>query len=429
LFDRYFQQCSGANAVVGRHAMTKKVLLIAYHFPPILGSSGVHRALSFARYLPEFGWTPLVLTVQPQAYPEQRVGLTEEVPAHLHVERAWALDTARHLSVGGRYPRAWATPDRWTSWRFDAVRRGKRLLREHDVSALWSSYPIGTAHAIGLALQRGSGKPWLADFRDPMAQHDYPSDPQLRQAYYALEKTTVAQAKLVTLTTPGAVTLYRARYAGAAERIHLLENGYDEALFSGAVAAPPLVPDKITVLHSGVVYPKERDPTHLFAALSFLAARHPDVADRVRFRFRAPGDTQFLLSLAQRFAVGHLIEVMPPVDYRNAINEMLSADALLILQASNCNAQIPGKLYEYLRARKPIIALTDPAGDTAWCLRKYGIDTQASLDAPEQIVALLSRLPSLLDRFDPSTAEEGIRHTSRRARTEQFAGLLEHMIS
>jgi len=407
--------------------MTKTVLLVAYHFPPVLGSSGVHRTLSFARYLPEFGWKPVVLTVKPLAYVERRAALRSEIPSHLHVERAWALDTARHLAVGGRYPRAWATPDRWTSWRFDAVRRGKQLLRDFDISAVWSSYPIATAHAIGLALHQASGKPWLADFRDPMIEDGYPSDPMLRRAYDTLEKETMAQADLVTLTTPGSVNMYRANYPAAAERIHLLENGYDEALFTNLASALPLSPGKITVLHSGVVYPDERDPTHLFAALSLLAQHYPDVAKRLRVRFRAPGHEQMLLSLAERFAVNDAVELLPPIAYRQAIQEMISADALLLLQARNCNSQVPGKLYEYLRARRPIIALTDPAGETARCLERFGVHTHVPLDSPEDILEILARLPGLVNEFSDISVTESIRAASRRGRTEQFAELLDRV--
>lgn len=415
------QHLGTTNGNVGR--VMKRILMIAYHFPPILGSSGMHRTLGFARYLPEFGWEPVVLTAHPLAYEHKRHELNKEIPEWLRVERAFALDAGRHLSILGRYPRALATPDRWASWKYGAVRRGKQILQKNKIDAIWSSYPIPTAHAIGLALHRASGKPWISDFRDPMAQEGYPADPILRNAYIELECTTVEQATLVALTTPGAVNLYRHRYPRFAEKIHLLENGYDEETFSGTEAGPPLNPGKITLLHSGIVYPQERDPTQLFAALAMLIERNPRVAERIRLRFRAPAHDDLLIALGKRFGVGHLIELMPPVGYREALNEMLSADALLILQSSGCNEQIPVKLYEYLRVGRPIIALTDDAGDTGQLLKKVKLETIAPLNDAVSIANMLLIVLANLDQQLLLSAEV-IQEFSRKSRTRQLAALL-----
>jgi hypothetical protein len=101
-----------------------RILLIAYHFPPLAGSSGIQRTLRFAQHLPAFGWQPLVLTAAPRAYERTSTDLNADIPAGTLVRRAFALDTARHLAFGGRYVGAMARPDRWVSWRFDAVRQG-----------------------------------------------------------------------------------------------------------------------------------------------------------------------------------------------------------------------------------------------------------------------------------------------------------------
>jgi len=100
----------------------RRVLLIAYHFPPLAGRSDIQRTLRFVQHLPAFGWQPLVLTAHARAYERTSDDLTSEIPAGTVMRRAFALDTARHLSLGGRYVGAMARPDRWLSWRFDAVR-------------------------------------------------------------------------------------------------------------------------------------------------------------------------------------------------------------------------------------------------------------------------------------------------------------------
>ena len=152
----------------------KRVLMIAYHFPPLAGSSGIQRTLRFAQQLPDFGWDPVVLSLHPRAYERTSNDLLEELPRDLRVVRTFAFDAARDFSIGSRYPGMLARPDRWISWKLTAVPAGLRVIRECRADAIWSTYPIATAHAIGSALQQRSGLPWLADFRDPMAQDDYP---------------------------------------------------------------------------------------------------------------------------------------------------------------------------------------------------------------------------------------------------------------
>ena len=196
---------------------TRSVLLIAYHFPPIQGSSGVQRTLRFAQHLPKFGWKPIVLTIDPRAYERVGHGAGNEPPAGLEVHRARGYDTARHLSLLGRYPMRLALPDRWMSWQWWAVPKALRVIRERNVAAVWSTFPVATAHAIGSAVARRSGLPWVAEFRDPMWQGDYPPDPKVNHAWRLLEQRVFAQASTVVVTTPGAVREYGERFPAFAQ--------------------------------------------------------------------------------------------------------------------------------------------------------------------------------------------------------------------
>jgi len=407
----------------------KRLLMIAYHFPPLAGSSGIQRTLRFAQQLPEFGWEPLVLTADPRAYDRTSDDLLDEVPSGLVVKRAFALDTARQLSVGGRYLARLARPDRWMTWRFGAVHAGLALIRRHAPHALWSTYPIATAHVIGRALARRSGLPWIADFRDPMAQDGYPADPATWKSFKEIETEAVAGARFSTFTTPGAAREYRRRYPQAANRIRVLENGFDEESFAGASpqsGREPLVAGAITLLHSGVVYPSERDPTQFFMAIAKMADAGQVRVGEFVVRFRAAGHDGLLRALAQRHGIEPFIELVPPIPYRAALAEMLRADALLVLQAANCNEQIPAKLYEYLRAGRPIVTLTDPVGDTAGVIRAAGLDTIARLDDVADIVALLLRfIPSVRAGEGPLPAAAYVASTSRRGRSREFAALLD----
>jgi glycosyltransferase involved in cell wall biosynthesis len=372
----------------------KRVLMIAYHFPPLAGSSGIQRTLRFVQHLPALGWDPVVLTVRPEAYDRTGDDLSAEVLPNVHVERTFALDAARQLSIAGRYPAFAARPDRWMSWRFSAVAAGMRLIRRFEPQVIWSTYPIATAHVIGRILHRRSGLPWIADFRDPMAQDGYPADPRLWRSFADIEERAVREAQFSVFTTPGAAREYRRRYPDAAQRIVVVENGFDEHSFAGLGAVGehrPLNPNALTLLHSGVVYPSERDPTALFAALARLATAGRILPGRFKVRFRAAAHDELLLTLTTQHHLESFIEVLPPVGYRDALEEMVRADGLLVLQASNCNEQIPAKLYEYLRAGRPILALTDPVGDTAGVVRDAGLDSIARLDSVDEIEDLLGR--------------------------------------
>jgi glycosyltransferase involved in cell wall biosynthesis len=411
----------------------KRVLMVAYHFPPLAGSSGIQRTLRFVQHLPAFGWQPLVLTIRPSAYERTNPDLDGAIPSGTVVRRAFGLDTARHLSVGGRYAAWTARPDRWMTWRLDGVRQGLQMIREFKPQALWSTYPIATAHVIGAELQQRSGLPWIADFRDPMAQDDYPTDPVTWRHYADIESRTLRQASLSTFTTPSASRLYAQRYPDVAERIGVLENGYDEESFPAddlAEATAPLNPGSLTLLHSGIVYAAERDPTQLFEALRRLKEARNLRDGVLRVRFRAAVHEDLLHDLAAKHQVQDCIEVCPPVPYREALQEMMRADGLLVLQAANCNAQIPAKIYEYLRAGRPVICLSHPEGDTEVALRSAGIKAHARLDDSAAIGCLLAGFVAdagtgeLLDYLPHKAAVEG---ASRRGRTRTLAAQLDRL--
>jgi glycosyltransferase involved in cell wall biosynthesis len=407
----------------------KRLLMVAYHFPPLAGSSGIQRTLRFVQHLPALGWEPIVLTAHPRAYEATSGDLAAEVPAGVPVTRAFALDTARHLSLFKRYPGFLARPDRWMSWQWGAVPAGLRLIRERRPAAIWSTYPIATAHAIGATLHRRSGVPWIADFRDPMAQEGYPADPQTWQTFKVIEETAVREAARCVFVTPGAARMYRERYPDAdPSRLTVIENGYDPESFVTAeglaAAAGPLNPGVVTLLHSGIVYPSERDPTQLFEALGRLRPHG------VRVRFRAAVHDELLRKLAETHGVAEQVEILPPIPYRAALEEMLRADGLFVMQASNCNEQIPAKIYEYFRARRPILGLTDPAGDTAGALRAAGIDAIAPLDSANAIARELETFVDRLRRGEAAMpGHDAVERCSRRHRAEELAGLLDAVTS
>lgn len=412
----------------------KRVLLVAYHFPPCSGSSGLQRTLRFAEYLPEYGWEPTVLSVRPAAY-EAVDHASAPRPAGYEVVRTFCLDAARHLSIAKRYPRFAATPDRWASWRLWGVRAGIRAVRDRGIQAVWSTYPIATAHAIASRIAARTSIPWIADFRDPMAQEGYPADPRQWRAFKRIEEDAAEHAARLVFVSPSARTMYRERYASRGqEDFVLLENGYDEDSFLG-LGHPAQGEARrshggpLTLLHSGIVYPSERDPTALFEAMGRLARAGRIQPGDFVIRFRAAVHEDLLDSLAKQHRVEPFVEICPPVPYQDALREMVEADALLVLQGMNVNRQVPAKVYEYLRAGRPIIALTDPAGDTGQLLAALGLPPGVPLESAAAIESAFPALIAALKTESLAVADPGLLGAySRRALTGRLATLLDEVV-
>ena len=406
--------------------------MVAFHFPPQRGSSGVQRTLKFAQYLPACGWQPSILTAHPRAHEATGADQLGEVAPDLEVRRAFALDSARHLALRGRYTLWSALPDRWISWAIGAVPAGLSMIRRLRPAVLWSTYPIATAHLIALALHRLSGVPWVADMRDPMLDDEYPRGRLARKAAAWIEARTVSHCARLVCTTPGALRSYRARYPQLAEgRCVVIENGYDEDNFRDAetvARAPRAMGAPLLLLHSGIIYPSERDPRALLAALAALLDDGLVAGVPLRVLLRAPVHEAFLRALIAEHGLGQVVQVAPPLPYREALAEMLAADGLLLLQAANCNEQVPAKLYEYLRARRPILALTDSAGDTAQALRDAGGANIAPLDDQVAIMAALSAfVQALAGSGLPLPDDATVQAHARSARAARLAALFDQV--
>lgn len=376
--------------------LMKNVLMIAYHFPPVKVSSGIQRTLKFATYLLDQGWYSQVLTVHPQAYEKTSQDQLNEIPREVLVKRAFALDAAKHLSIKGRYLGWLALPDRWVSWCVGGFFSGLSLIRRSKPRVIWSTYPIATAHLLGLFLHRVSGIPWVADFRDSMTEEKYPVDPLQRRVYRWIERETVTRCSRAVFTTPGAIRMYKERYPEIPDsRWVLIPNGFDEENFIRAECSQVFKDalsdssDQTVLLHSGVIYPLERDPSHFLSALAELKRNGLICQKKLKIILRATGHDDLIGRLIAEHDLRDIVFIEPAIAYEFALAEMLTVDGLLIFQASNCNHQIPAKIYEYLRARKPILALTDPIGDTAGVLFDAGIHTVVMLDDSQAIKEML----------------------------------------
>ncbi|MGC2110638.1 MAG: glycosyltransferase [Candidatus Korobacteraceae bacterium] len=404
-------------------AVRGRVLIVAYHFPPQAGSSGLLRSLKFCRYLPEFGWLPTVLTISPRAYERIDTSQMAEVPSFVEVIRAFGLDSRRHLSLAGRYLRPTALPDRWVTWLAGAIPAGLYTIRKQKIDAIFTTYPIASAVLIGYFLHILSGKPWIVDFRDSMTEEGYPEDPLTRRFYQWIERKAIQHGSRFIFTAPAAIRMYLARYPRLdPERCLLLPNGYDESDFASLIPPRP-VPNKLRLLHSGLIYPWERDPSSFFRALARLKTEGQIRSETISIDLRACGAEARYQQQLGDLGIQDLVRLLPALPYRESLQDAAEADCLLLLQAACCDHQIPAKAYEYLRLNKPILALTTNAGDTAGLLREAGGATIVDLEDENAIYSSLPGfLRSVRDRSHPLPHASSI--YSRRTQAGQLADCL-----
>ena len=198
-----------------------------------------------------------------------------------------------------------------------------------------STYPIASAHVIAYLLHKVTGIPWVADFRDPMAQDDYPTEERKKKIYEWIENKAVKHCENIILTAPGAVEFYQNKFPQVDKNFwQLVPNGFDEHIFSGIEASSVEINaeknKKITLLHSGVIYPSERDPSDLFQAISELKQEQKIDRDNFKLILRATGhDDQYKIKLTA-LNIADVVNLEPPIPYKEALQEMLSVDGLLL---------------------------------------------------------------------------------------------------
>lgn len=411
----------------------KQVLMIAYHFPPIQGSSGLHRTVQFAKHLPDLGWHPIVVTVHPRAFPATGNDLPGEISSKCVVKRAFAFDSARHLSIKGRYFGLTAIPDRWVSWWPGGVWECLQAIRKYKPHAIWSTFPIATAHMIALTVHRLTGLPWIADFRDPMIQKGNPGNHLVRKAYQSLEKKIVKNASSCVTVTQSALSEYVNRYPEKDPTDwQLIPNGYDESLFEPCEGfldndKNKLNKQRITMLHSGILYGEGRSPKAFLKALkSYLGKSAVDI----EVVFRGCGNETSIMEAISDLQLDDMVSIGSSVSYSDAIREMVQSDILIVFQGSVYNKQIPAKIYEYIRSGRPILALTDENGETARFLKKWDGVYIADMESSQGIEqAMIKMVDDLKSKKKLIREKKDVDLLSRAEGAKQLAGMLNKLSS
>lgn len=414
--------------------------MVAYHFPPCGEVSGTLRTLSMARGLRKAGWEPVILAPSLMAYPSRDSTLASEAEFQSAIFRALALDAKQHLGLMGRYPERLALPDRWASWRLAAIPLGVRLIRRYRPKAIWSTFPIATAHNIARVLRHRMRLPWIADFRDPMFMHEGNLGRLTTISRERVERRVVADADACVFVTQSLMAAYEQRYQNSKQGIfELIPNGYDDGLIQCRArshdAATPVVHEgkPIKLLHSGALYTDGRCPEPFLHALGSLKSQGLVSSTTLRIVFRVSGtegvSTRYATQLA-RYDIGDMVEFAPSIDHKSAVNEQITADGLLVLQGPQFNLQIPAKTYEYLALGKPIFALTDPAGETAQFFSDKNISIVADINNTSEIEARLLEFINEIgsQRFTPLQGSE-LRRYARSTGAQELAHLVDRVTS
>jgi glycosyltransferase involved in cell wall biosynthesis len=360
----------------------------------------VQRILKFAKFLPQFGWQPIVLTVKGGTYSAIDESLLKEVADDCHVYQGRTLEpTVLYKRFVGmkdseRIPIAvlaepnpsfkkklanWVrlnlfVPDAKMGWWPGAVLEGSRAIRKERPDLIFSTAPPPTTHLVGKTLARRFRIPWAADFRDPWTDTHYYEGHQrvgiVERLDEALERSVCAAADRLVFVSRLDAEEYAERHAISDKCVHI-PNGYDELDFSELPDVEPKR-DKFTVAHLGGLG-VERNPVNLFRAVRSLVDE--GVMDPERICIQLVGNVQeSVVASATEAGVGPFLELVPYVPHHEALTYAARAHALLLLitQSRHNMRILPGKTFEYIRYGKPIIALGPPGGEVDRILREVG---------------------------------------------------------
>jgi len=442
-----------------------KILIVAYHFPPD-ASVGALRPAKFAKYLPEFGWAPIVLTVKEHLYPATDPSRSKDAASIRDICRTRVLPQASALYVqmkawlGRRRARNGAAtssrprphpasrrsglrrfvlslewlPDEKQMWIPMAIWHGLRLVRRHAIDATFTSGPPMSCHVVGLALKLLTGLPWIADFRDPWLAHRegtlVPSTTFSKTVEAWLENATLKTADKVVVTTERLQTNLRERCPAAAGKIEVIPNGYDPSDFilPPSVENPSREARRFTLTHAGTIY-YHRSPDAFLRSLSDLVCRGQLPRDRVRVRFL--GESPGVRERCAELGLGDIVTAEGTVSYERCIEALYGSD-VLVLFAQGQPLQVPGKFYDYVAVGKPILVIADDGATTDIAKRL----NRATVVVPDDASRLEAHLADMFRRFERGTlghehhSSAGIqRALTRLEQTRTLAALLDAAVA
>lgn len=373
-----------------------RVLIVSFSFPPT-NVVGAIRVGKLARYLHRNGHDLRVLTTDigadrslPLEVPSERVIYTDyrrrKDRLGQFVQSFWRHPTAVP-AAGCKWPaievavqsgplREWLRrqyngltniPDLRRDWIRIAACAGRRLIKDWRPDIIFASAPPFTGLIVAHRLSRASDIPWVADLRDPWIDNPYYSEPAWRKPIdAAIENITLRNAAVLVTVSPVWAEQLSRRHRKPTEVVY---NGYAAEDFPQPTlqASSGVV---LTIRYTGSIYRGFRDPSALFSAIALL----PDaLRGQVMVEFFGDSSDEILV-LAEQHGIRDRVAASPPVPYRRALELQMNADTLLLLQWSDARDEgnLPGKIFEYFYARRPILFIGYEQGVAARLIRERG---------------------------------------------------------
>ncbi|MFA5070037.1 MAG: glycosyltransferase [Patescibacteria group bacterium] len=371
----------------------RKVLIITYFFPPV-GGGAVIRTAKFVKYLPKFGWQPVVLTVD-QKLSIQDNELTKEIPPEAIIIRTppspftkfrsylvqkfiikkskasqkkeidpspqnkksftkWLisrLSTFEYLMA-----RLFFIPDQQIFWRGQAVKYAKKLIEEHQIDLIYTTCPPHSLHKIGQKLKKYARLPWVTDFRDVWT--DTPGKkwgPWEKQVELRLEKEVVNKADaIICATEPCKEYLSRRTNYSDEKKFTVIRNGFDLEDFQ---EQKYIKKDYINItFFGGIDRPHIESFQVLLQAIENIGAEKPELKDKIRVNVFSSADPNLL----RRENEPHAIPYSGFISHKQSLKEYFNSDLLLlILDDRFAQNSYPGKMFEYMASKRPILALVN----------------------------------------------------------------------
>lgn len=379
----------------------KKVLIITYYWPPS-GGSGVQRWLKFAKYLPQYGWQPVIYTPSNPENPATDNSLEKEIPAEaIVIKRPISEPYQAYKKLFGKggdkggsavvnpinqsgkksfiqRVSLWVRanlfiPDPRTSWVRPSVSYLVKYLEDNPVDAIVSTGPPHSMHLIARGLHRQTGIRWVADFRDPWTEIFYfkhlPMTAWAKRRHKKLEKSVVAEADAVVSVTKQMTADFAALLGGTQEsKLHTICNGYDETDF---ISETPVTPEeRFTLTHTGL-FSADGNPSNLWGVLGRLCREDRDFGKSLKLRLIGKVDREVLEAIQANGLTPNL-ENMGYLPHSQIPSYQQSGWALLLplRNEPESKAILTGKFFEYLAAGRPIVAFGPKDGEMAKVLKE-----------------------------------------------------------
>jgi glycosyltransferase involved in cell wall biosynthesis len=414
-----------------------KVLIVSLYFPPA-GGGGVQRPLKLATHLPELGVETHVLAPDDPRWLHRDEGLTlppratihrarylgpsgRKLAEELHGVSGLRRELVRARSLGRRL----LVPDENVSWNATAIPVAVRIARQRRIDVVITTSPPASVHLVGAAVRKASGAHWVADLRDSLVAH--PHRGAERRLVRAKEKTSEWVARLVA-QSDGIVAVSDA-IADEARQLHpkgpvaTIPNGSDFDDFDGLEYRRG---ERFRITHAGSFFGK-RDPRPFLTA---LARSGLDVEARFLGDFRS-ADRLW----AEELGLGERLRVLPYAPRRESLELQRDSDVLLLLipeAGGRGKGVLSGKLFEYLAAERPILALVPPDGAAADLIRETGAGVVVAPDDVDGIMSALAELEGSwrAGKLDGTPlSEEWRERLSRRSRAQDYARFLEEVVA